>query len=298
MRRITALQVARRIETLSAAAAIALGSLLLASPGTALAQNDQKFVLPAGCTVPFPAKHQAIDDTCGIKGDSPDSQGNHQQQNEVKNNLCATGTPATETFADLASLQTRVDATGLKYDRVNLPDRKVLTDLGEGKVVRLVAFVASATYSNSKPRKDGSAGESVNCDRPGDATNDIHVVLVEARGNAVCSSVTAEVIPHMRPANWTPKALTATKQPVRITGQRFFDASHHPCKGGSATDGPARISEWEIHPVYKLEVCTAKTATLCTADDDTVWAPLPAAKPSAAHKKGHKGHKAPAPAQP
>jgi|HubBroStandDraft_3_1064219.scaffolds.fasta_scaffold32756_2 hypothetical protein len=295
---------ARRVSLGWAAAAMLAPCLLLITAGAARAQDNQPAVLPAGCTPQLPApKHHPIDDTCGVKGDSPDSQPNHQAQNEVKNNLCATGAPEDETHASLAALQGKVDANGVQYDRANLPERTVFKDLGEGKVARIVAFVAKATYSNAVPRSDGTAGESVNCDRPGNENNDIHVVLAEARGNSECASVTAEVIPHLRPAAWTPTAITASnasKKPLRFTGQLFFDASHHPCKDGKSTDGPPRVSEWEIHPVYRIEVCTAASAAQCTIDDDSVWTPLKAAR-RAGHKtsKGKAARsKAPKPASP
>jgi hypothetical protein len=286
--------IARRVARRFAAGAAA-GALVpwLVMMNSALWAQDQKpFELPAGCKVPFAApQHHPIDDTCGIDGDSPDSQPNHQAQNAVKNNLCATGVPAAETFADLADLQSKVDAKGVQYDRTNLPDRAAFKDLGEGKFVRIVAYVKSATYSNAKRRKDGTAGESVNCDRPGNTNNDIHVVLLEARGKPECSSVTAEVIPHQRPAAWTPAAITASKKPLRITSQLFFDASHHPCKdGGPSPDGPARVSEWEIHPVYLLETCTAASAAQCAADDDAVWTPLKPARTSHGKKASARAH--------
>jgi tetratricopeptide (TPR) repeat protein len=247
------------------------------------------FALAAGCQPPFAdiATQPEIDRICGIKG-AADSYPAQQAQNEAKNNLCATGAPMLVTFADLASLQARVAATGLKYDRENLPARRVLKGLGEGKVVRLVAYVARATYSNAVPLRDGSAGESVNCNLPGNLNNDIHVVLVQAPGDPECSSVTAEVIPHLRPVAWTPAAIKASSKPLRITGQLFFDASHHPCKDGPRTGDPARVSEWEIHPVYDLEVCTAANPSDCKADSEEVWTPLatrpePARKSSAAN---------------
>jgi hypothetical protein len=31
---------------------------------------------------------------------------------------------------------------------------------------------------------------------------------------------------------------------------------------------------WEIHPVYKVELCTAKSASDCVATNDGVWSLL------------------------
>ncbi|HVT58096.1 MAG TPA: hypothetical protein VHR45_06830 [Thermoanaerobaculia bacterium] len=254
------------------AAAALLGLPLL--PALAGAQQGQPFV--PGCTVPYSAiqKHQAIDDSCGIKGNAPDSEPAHQAQNAAKNNLCATGAPKAVTFAALASLQTEADNKLGTYDRDHLPaDRSSLQQLGEGSVARIVAFVASAKYSG------GTTGESVGCNLKGNANDDIHVVLMEAKGAVkgaqACPSVTAEVIPHLRPAAWTDKAIAGAGHPVRITGQLFFDASHHPCKNGQPEpSSPSRASEWEIHPVYSIEVCKGTTLAACPVDDDSQWSPL------------------------
>jgi hypothetical protein len=60
------------------------------------------------------------------------------------------------------------------------------------------------------------------------------------------------------------------KLPVRVTGQLYFDSSHFPCSGGQgAGEGnPKRVSLWEIHPIYKFEVCTSG------CDGAGTWLPL------------------------
>ena len=76
-----------------------------------------------------------------------------------------------------------------------------------------------------------------------------------------CSGIVAEMIPHHRPAAWTAvtvRKVKASKSLVRITGNLMFDSSHTPCKDGSPIGrNPARLSLWEVHPIYKFEVCTA-----------------------------------------
>jgi len=272
--------------TLRSGAAGLLGILLL--PALAAAQVGQPF--DPGCPVPYAAiqVHHPIDDTCGNKGDAPDTEAPHQAQNVLKNDLCATGTPKAVTFADLAGLQTQADQKVPAYGRDNLPaDRSPLQQLGEGTVARIVAFVASAKYSG------GTSGESVGCNLKGSVNDDIHVVLMETKGKvsgaAACPSVTAEVIPHLRPAAWTDKAIAGAGRPVRITGQLFFDASHHPCANGQPQpSSPSRVSEWEIHPVYSIEVCSGTTLAACPVDDDTKWSPLKAKSGSAPAKPRHK----------
>jgi hypothetical protein len=56
--------------------------------------------------------------------------------------------------------------------------------------------------------------------------------------------------------------------PVRLTAQLFFDAAHVACNRG----GVKRTTEWEIHPVYHVDVATTKS--LPSADDDLKWVPL------------------------
>jgi hypothetical protein len=65
------------------------------------------------------------------------------------------------------------------------------------------------------------------------------------------------------------------EQQVRITGQLFFDGSHHPkpCSGSLANTGdPVRATSWEIHPIYSIEIC--REGTTCMHAND--WEPLPA----------------------
>jgi hypothetical protein len=43
-----------------------------------------------------------------------------------------------------------------------------------------------------------------------------------------------------------------------------------------------RVSLWEIHPVYAVDVCSGSTIADCPFDDDSKWHPLetkPAAPP-------------------
>jgi hypothetical protein len=236
-------------------------------PTSAQSQAGKPFVLPSGCHVPFADIEilRSIDKTCGVLGDSPSSSPEHQEQNRRKNNLCATGSPKDITVEDLVDLQEKVDASGLEYSRENLPaDRSVLEKLGEGKIVRIVGLIQMARFSNKK------TGESVNCHKK-ESSNDIHIELIGGLGQTECEGFTAEIIPHHRPGAWTPGDLTAPFRPVRLTGQLFFDASHHPCENGQATDGPARATEWEIHPVYNVEICKNTKLAKCPIDDDSVW---------------------------
>ena len=105
------------------------------------------------------------------------------------------------------------------------------------------------------------------------AYHDIHIAIVGQPGDAECSGVVAEMVPHHRPASWTPELLNEvakSKSPVRLTGDLLFDSSHAPCKNGVPNSGdPSRISLWEVHPIYKFEVCTQSD---CSSGSG--WVPL------------------------
>lgn len=255
--------------------AVALLSLPAAA-GALAAQEGQPF--EPGCALPFAALavRHPIDDRCGRDG----GHGSDPlvEQNRVKNNFCAQGAPAAVTIATFEQLQQAVDQAHIPYGSVSrlLRNRGVLRDLievapgrklGEGSLVQLAAFVISAHASNV------GSGETVNCRLPGPEDNDLKIALGESPTIDLCESVTAEMSPHFRPAAWLPGLLSLLERPVRITGQLFFDDSHRPCRAGQPAS-PKRISTWEIHPVYALEVCTAATLADCPAGDAARWRPL------------------------
>jgi hypothetical protein len=231
------------------------------------------------CPLPFAAlmsKHP-IDDNCNPDGSATTPA--QKLQNEAKNNFCATGTPVSITYAHLAKLQTLAEQLGVPHGSSNSlpPDRGVLHDIfttesgatiGEGSLVRLSAFVLDAHYSNV------SNGESVNCKKSGEENNDIHIALGTTPDEGdLCNSVTAEISPHLRPLTWKPEYLNGLHHhPVRLTGQMFFDGSHTPCRNG--TGSPRRVSVWEIHPVYAIDVCRNQTLAGCDANDESKWVPL------------------------
>jgi hypothetical protein len=157
-----------------------------------------------------------------------------------------------------------------------LPGGKVI---GEGNVVRVKAWVLDAHVS------DCPGGEEVNCSLGGFANNDIHIPLLDpavpaGRNQDECTSVTAEMSPHFRPAAWSQIDLkTPVRNVVRVTGPLFFDNSHNPCISPShkspGNKPPFRSSLWEIHPVYQFEVCANADPNQCdvNSENTTVWIP-------------------------
>jgi hypothetical protein len=243
-------------------------------------RGDEPF--NAGCTLPFAAiaKTHPLDGSCPIEGQGSVKS---QLQNRAKNNFCASGVPVTLTYQNFKSLQTAVNNDGtipfgcptcIPEDRSKLRDIFTLPNgirIGEGSLVRYVGFIGHPRYSNT------SGGEAVNCKRNGQANNDIHVnMLRKPEGQEpACRSITIEISPHFRPPHWERDRLREVKShPVRVTGHLFFDASHRPCTSDTDSVSPKRISSWEIHPVYGIDVCINSTLASCPAATNSKWIPL------------------------
>lgn len=251
---------------------VLLLSLLLSSP--LLGQEGEPF--PHDCTLMFEdiSMDHHLDQTCGPEG-TPASPAN-ALQNRAKNNFCIKGTPSRITRTTFVKLQSAADDAGVRSGSPP-DDRSVLRDLhttsegetiGEGSLVELVGFIIDAHYSNV------SNGESVNCKKRGRESNDIHIVLDESKSvTDFCHTVTAEMSPHFRPEDWDSGVLQELGRPVRLTGQLFFDGSHGPCRPGHPAS-PKRASVWEIHPVYRVDVCRNTSIAGCSAHDESKWIPL------------------------
>ena len=260
-----------------------LGLVTLLVPITAFAQAAFPDHCSDGSALPFSTievKHP-IDGTCGIAGKKT-SPAPSQVQNKVKNDFCqftAGGTPNTFLPTDLAALQAKTTiASGHGKEPA---DRAPLDKLGEGKLVRMKAFLIEAHHA------DLGGGESVNCNGGTELMNDIHMAMSAKPDAEECNSVSAEISPHYRPASWneighfetfnsttkkyTPNPAMAARlqsHPYRITGQLFFDASHEVCPCGTSCS-PTRASLWEIHPIYNIEVC--KAGASCDESKDVDW---------------------------
>jgi len=276
----------------------AVGLLLVALISAALAQT--KFETPLG-QLPFAgiAVRHDIDSRCTSNGTS-DGNVYHYAQNSAKNNFSVKGASVALALSDFTRLQ---EASQKKIDTGEIvlkgkypEDRARLMNLidvkgksvGEGSLVTLDAYVFRAQYANTKFNKDSQnrpgKGEAVDCDNPEPDWNDIHIALTDNASAKTdeCTTVTAEISPHYRPAIWDrfhdglnvdieaiipgllQHRVTFEQKKgdrpvyVRLTGPLFYDASHTPCKfdGKKITErhGPERRSIWEIHPVYRIQV--------------------------------------------
>jgi hypothetical protein len=258
--------------------------LISATPGGSVSLATDVF--QPGCSLPYNAQpeHHTIDAQCPATGTTPSTMPAGQEQNQHKNDLCEDASaPTPVSIATFQKLQDAVEADGSFHfgsdpalnsnaSRAVLVSLQTVdangnpADLGEGKVVTLEAFVLHAKHDDVPLLNPVYHGESVNCKKDDTDFNDIHIALGEGTSDPECKSVTAEIIPHLRPATWDrfdndPKTspsvtgLPVKGLKVRITGPLFFDASHKPRPCGShGGSGPVRMSDWEIHPVYKIEV--------------------------------------------
>jgi hypothetical protein len=203
-------------------------------------------------------------------------------QSHAKNNVCADTSKVTSvTVADLRDMQKHAAAKNLVtsdiLDRTKIQVTLNNQPIGEGNVVRLVAWVNDAHLS------DCADGEAVNCDTNGSAHNDVHIFLLDpttgGRNQDECSSVTAEMSPHFRPATWSQlDKKIPTNNVIRVTGPLLFDNAHAPCAGlkKTATDKPPlRSSLFEVHPAYQFEVCTETDPKKCdvNSSDAALWKP-------------------------
>jgi hypothetical protein len=259
----------------------AILAVLLLFVSSSLAQQNKKF--RPGCTLPVALAgipRTAFDNTCGIKGASTVLA--KVAESKAKNNFFA-ATPAVDiTYDTLKELQEAVGTNDPPLGNRAKPSRPshdyavTAGTFREGQLVRFAAFVHLAKYSNTSRRGDGSVGENVNCNRPGKPPNDLHIVLVPSPNKVEAESATAEASPHFRPPEWTDDNLNHFHEHLfRFTGQLFLDTSHKAC-GPSSSKGctPKRISVWELHPVYAIEICESADASTCEPDGTSGWESL------------------------
>lgn len=139
----------------------------------------------------------------------------------------------------------------------------------EGSAVSVTAFLLKA-------RAEGK--ESCNCGLSKRADTDVHLVLVskmpedkskEAFEESEEDSVTAEITPRVRGKNekWLYRNVNDLEGSyLRVTGYLMLDSKHFPqaqvLQGERLNKGLKRATNWEVHPITKLEVCT-KSIKVC-----------------------------------
>jgi len=174
------------------------------------------------------------------------------------------------------------------YIGIGFP-RDKLKEKGEGDMVRVVAFAIE-----SRPQKSES-GESCNCGfRAKDPKNtDVHIVLVSTptlklkanagNGNSAVTNTRKKREARSQTAEYTPRVRDARNEDfdgsklkdlinpnkggflkVRVTGLLLYDSEH--ALGGIKL---LRRTDWEIHPIFRLEFCPKDK--ICLAASDTNW---------------------------
>ena len=265
------------MKRLALISSLALAVTLLAYLAPAATpQDDTPFTLKPGCKLPFDdikTEKLGVDRYCGPAGKSSSSAAS-RAQNQAKNNFCVTGTPLTINFKTFDDLMTATRQKQIPFGQAGMPQSRaplaaMITisgkQVGEGMLVTLEGNILETHHADTY--LDQFGGESVNCNKNAIEWNDIHIALVDPAGPSnPCSSVTAEISPHFRPASWNrfitrndefkiENGLPIQGARVRISGQLFFDASHGPCNDpNKKSSDPPRRSIWEIHPVYAIEI--------------------------------------------
>jgi hypothetical protein len=133
----------------------------------------------------------------------------------------------------------------------------------EGAAVSVTGFLLKA-------RAEGK--ESCNCGLSHRADTDVHLILVsnmpdartkEALAESEKDSVTAEITPRVRGRNekWLYRNVNDLEGSyIRVTGYLMLDSKHFPqaqvLQGERLNRGLSRATNWEVHPITKLEVCT------------------------------------------
>jgi hypothetical protein len=139
----------------------------------------------------------------------------------------------------------------------------------EGSAVSVTAYLLKA-------KAEGK--ESCNCGLSQRADTDVHLVLVskmpeaktkEALAESEKDSVTAEITPRVRGKNekWLFRNVNDLEGSyIRVTGYLMLDSKHFPqaqvLQGERLNRGLSRATNWEVHPIMKLEVCT-KSREVC-----------------------------------
>jgi hypothetical protein len=126
----------------------------------------------------------------------------------------------------------------------------------EGQPVRVMGFLWKAKREHA---------ESCNCGldasgKAGELITDIHMVLTDKPDDPEATSVTAEVTPRVRarrpnPVTWTASSIKPLQGKfIRVTGYMMLDTEH------LIHNALVRATNWEVHPITKLEVCTMSQA--------------------------------------
>lgn len=220
----------RRILTLFVLATLILGlnTYAFAGPRRAVRRS------PAQCR---PNLASCPLQGCGGRGTDP-------LLNEQKNRTDSASSPEDITITDIKrKSQPRRWPVGQARNSIQGPGK-------EGSEVRLMTFMKRVTQSGA---------ESCNCGLTGPGNTDLHITLVSrltGPQSVNAAGVTAEVTPRVVAQDhpeWKRANIQrfAVGKFVRITGYMMLDTQH-------ISRPLVRATNWEIHPITNIEVCTAR----------------------------------------
>lgn len=229
---------------------------------TGLSHNTGLVVAP-GVTPECPDGIEDIDHCpitgCGELGDA--------ELNTAKNNEAVPSAAAISNTTIAAIKALRQPAT---WD-TGSPRASLKTATGEGRAVRVMGFLL---------RVKAEGGESCNCGLTRRAQTDVHLALVEHSDDSEEESITAEISPRVRQhqghdPKWQFRNINDLESDfVRVTGWLMLDTKHipqaRPLPRERRNKGLVRATNWEVHPVTKIEVCV-KSFKACTTNKAGAW---------------------------
>jgi hypothetical protein len=143
-------------------------------------------------------------------------------------------------------------------------DRSSIRGAGkEGTPVRLTGYLLVAKHEGA---------ESCNCELTRRADTDVHLVIVSDLEEPEEDSVTVEITPRVRNNGHSPAWLwrnvrdNLENEYIRVTGWLMLDTKHipqaHRLPGERQNKNLKRATNWEVHPITKIERCTS-SVTAC-----------------------------------
>lgn len=267
---------------------VVIATVLLTLAG----QSEPRFALRAGCVLPYAAYAPARDalyfcDNAGRRAGTPPPPLADRLRLDAQNNLCAPASaPVPITLKEFGLLPSP-PRSQLVSSRKSLAQVAALpgrADAGEGIVARTVGIISKAHIVGcQEPAPGQAAGEAVTCHfMGGPKVSEIQLNLspVSAPRDAPdCDTVVAKLVTHYRPIWWDDIDIKTPEVPVRITGQLLYDDTVEGCQRAASATAPAagtrapRLTRWEVHPVYAIDVCIASAAADCDPSVGKLWVP-------------------------
>lgn len=197
---------------------------------------------------------------------------------DAQNNLCAPASAPMPMALKEFGLLPVPPSTQLASSRRSLAEVAVLPGrsiTGEGTVVRTVGVISKAHIVGcDEPSPGEPVASAVTCHfMGGPKVSEIQLNLSPIGappGEPDCDTIVAKMVTHYRPIWWDDIDVKTPEAPVRITGQLFYDDTAATCQGPGARS--ARMTGWEVHPVYAIDVCIA-SAHECDPTNGRLWIP-------------------------